>query len=124
MLNVIIIIQSYPIIEIYSTDPMISPNVLRLNHAELCRLLNGSESTLSSLTVELYAKGIIDISTKIDVLKKGGFTGADILFTHVQMKIEHSPELLDIIQQALENEQFLDGIVKKMKRESSTKERI
>ena len=103
---------------------MISPNVLRSNHAELCRLLNGSKPILLSLTVELYAKGIIDINIKIDVLKKGGFTGADILFTHVQMKIEHSPELLDITQKALEKEQFLDGIVKKMKKESSMKERI
>ena len=98
---------------------MITVNVLRSNHANLCRLLIGSEPTLLSLTAELYAKRIIDMNIKIDVRNKGGFDGADILLTHVQMKIEQSPEHLDIVQKALENEQFLDEIVKKMKREST-----
>ena len=98
---------------------MISSSVLRTKHAELCRLLNGSEPTLLSLTAELYAKGIIGVDIKIDVRNKGGFSGADILLTHIQMKIEQSPEHLDIVQKALENEQFLDEIVKKMKREST-----
>ena len=104
-----------------STDTkpaMISSNVLRSNHAELCRLLNVSDPTLLSLTVELYAKQIIDLSIKIEVLKKAGFAGADILLTHVQMKIEQTPEYLDIIQKAMENEQFLHEIIEKMKRES------
>ena len=98
---------------------MITHNVLRSHHAELCRLLNGSEPTLLSLTAELYAKGIIGMYIQIDVLKKGGFAGANILLTHVQMKIEQSPEHLDIVQKALENEQFLDEIVKKMKKQST-----
>ena len=113
---------SYPIIEVDSSDTrsaMITLNVLRSNHAELCRLLNGSKPTLLSLTAELYAKRIIGMNIKIDVQDKGGFSGADILLTHVQMKIEQSPEHLDIVQKALENEQFLDEIVKKMKREST-----
>ena len=92
--------------------------MLRSNHADLCRLLNGSEPTLLSLTTELYAKGIIDINIKIDISNKGGFSGADILLTHVQMKIEQSPEQLDIVQKAMENEQFLHEIVKKMKKET------
>ena len=110
-----------------STDnrsAMISPNVLRSNHAELCRLLNGSESTLLSLTAELFAKEIIDVNIKIDVRNKGGFSGADTLLTCVHMKIEQNPEHLDIVQKALEKERFLDDIVKKMKKESSTKQRI
>ena len=98
---------------------MITLNVLRSKHADLCRLLNGSEPTLLSLTTELYAKGIIGVNIQIDVLKKGGFAGANILLAHIQMKIEQSPEHLDIVQKALENEQFLDEIVKKMKREST-----
>ena len=56
---------------------------------------------------------------QIEVLKKGGFAGANILLTHVQMKIEQSPTHLDIVQRAMENEQFLDEIVKKMKKEST-----
>ena len=109
-------------LEIYSTDTraaMISPDVFRSNHAELCKLLNTSEPTLLSLTIELYSKSIIDTKIKIDVLKEGGLAGADILLTHVQMKIEQSPaEHLDTVQEAMENEQFLDEIVKKMKKES------
>ena len=108
-------------LETNSTDTrpaLISSNVLRSNHADLCKLLNGSEPTLLSLTTELYAKGIIDINIKIDISNKGGFAGADILLTHVQMKVEQSPEHLDIIQKAMENEQFLHEIVKKMKKET------
>ena len=96
----------------------ISSNVLRSNHAELCKLLNVSETTLLSLTVELYAKAVIDVNLKMEVLKKGGYAGADILLTHVQMKIEQSPEYLDIVQKVMENEQFLHEIIKNMKRES------
>ena len=109
---------SYLIIEMDCSDnspTMISSSALRSNHAELCRLLNVSESTLLSLTVELYAKEIIDLNVKIDVLKNGGFAGADILLTHVQMKIEQKPEQLDIVQKAMEREHFLHEIVKKMK---------
>ena len=108
-------------LEIHSTDTkaaMISPDVLRLNHAELCKLLNTSKPTLLSLTIELYSKRIIDTKVKTDVLDKGGFAGADILLAHVQTKIEQSPEHLDTVQKAMENEQFLDEIVKKMKKES------
>ena len=104
-------------LEINSTK-MISPDVLRSNHADLCKLLNNSKSTLSKFTIELYAKKIIDMTVKIDVLNEGGFTGADILLTHVQTKIEQSPGLLDTVQKAMEKEEFLDEIVKKMKKES------
>ena len=96
----------------------ISSNVLRSNHAELCKLLNVSDPTLLSLTVELYAKAVIDVNIKMEVLKKGGYAGADILLTHVQMKIEQSPEYLDIVQKVMENEQFLHEIIENMKRES------
>ena len=92
---------------------------MRSNHAELCKLLNVSDSTLLTLTLVLYAKGIIDVNIKTDVLNKGGFAGADTLLTHVQMKIEQNLEYLDIIQETLEEEQFLDEIVTKMKREST-----
>ena len=108
-------------LETNSTDTrpaLISSNVLKSNHADLCRLLNGSEPTLLSLTAELYAKGIIDTNIKIDVRNKGGFSGADILLTHVQMKIEQSPEHLHIVQKAMENEQFLHEIVKNKKKET------
>ena len=108
-------------LEIHSTDTtaaMITRNVFRSNHAELCKLLNTSKPTLLSLTIELYSKSIIDTKIKMDVLKEGGLAGADILLTHVQTKIEQNPEHLDTVQKAMENEQFLDEIMKKMKKES------
>ena len=95
---------------------MITPKVLRSKHRELCELLNGSEPTLLSLTAELFAKEIIGLNIKIDVHNKGGFAGADTLLTHVHMRIEHNPQHLTIVQEALEKEAFLDEIVKKMKK--------
>ena len=94
---------------------MISSNVLRTKHAELCKLLNGSEPALLSLTLELYSTEVIDMNVKIDVLKKGGTAGADLLLTHVQMKIEQSPEHLVIVQKAFEKEQLLCEIIKMKK---------
>ena len=58
------------------------------------------------------------MSAKIDVLNKGGYAGADILLTWVQINIEQTPEHIRIIQKAMEKEQFLDEIVKKMIKES------
>ena len=73
-----------------------------IKHGEPCTLLNGSESTLLSLTAELFAKEIIDMNIKSDVCNKKGFSGADILLTHVHMKIEQILEHLGIVQEALE----------------------
>ena len=114
---IIIIIIMHYYSEIHSTA-MISPNVFRSNYSELCNLLSNSEPTLLSLTTELYSKGIIDMKIKSDVHNKGGYKGADILLAHVQMKIKPSPEHLDTVQKAMENECVLDEIVKKMKKES------
>ena len=41
------------------------------------------------------------------------------LLTHVQMNIEQNPDHLDIVHKAIKNEQFLDEIIKKMKKENS-----
>ena len=103
--------------EIHSTDTraaMITPEIFRSNHAELCKLLNTSEQTLLSLTTELYSNRIIDTKIKSDVNSKKGYEGADILLTHVQMKIDQSPEHLDTVWKAMVNELVLDEIVKKM----------
>ena len=94
----------------------ISPSVLRSYHRKLCGLQNKSPPTLHSLAIELHAKKIIDKNTKIDLLKKGGTAGADILLTHVLTKAEQNPEHLDIVQKTLEKIQFLlHDIIEEMK---------
>ena len=106
----------YDIILHFQTD--ISPDILRSHVADLCRLLNISEPTLLSLTNELYSKNVIDSDVKIEVIRKGGSIGANILLTHVEMKIKQNSEHRDVVQKAMEKEQFLHEITQKMKRES------
>ena len=106
----------YDIILHFQTD--ISPDVLRSHLADLCKLLNISEPTLLSLTNELYSKNVIDRDVKIEVIRKGGSIGADILLTHVEMKIKQNPEHRDVVQKAMEKEHFLHEITQKIKRES------
>lgn len=67
--------------------------------------------------VELYVKEVIDVNIKIEVLKKGEYTGADTLHC-TDVKIEQRPEHLHTIQKVMKNEQFLHEIVEKIKRES------
>ena len=93
---------------------------MRSHHRDLCRVLNFSTTTLSSLTLELFAKNIIELDVKMEVLQKGGIAGADVLLTHVLMKTEHNPEHLDIVQKALENEHTLVEIIEKMKKDCMT----
>ena len=93
--------------------------MLRSHYADLCKLLNGSEPTLNSLTNELFAKEIIDTNIMIDIKKKG-INGADILLVHVIMKIEGNAQHLYVVQNILEKEQFLHDIVEKMKKEGQT----
>ena len=106
----------YDIILHFQTD--ISPDILRSHVADLCRLLNISEPTLLSLTNELYSKNVIDSDVKIEVIRKGGSIGANILLTHVEMKIKQNSEHRNVVQKAMEKEQFLHEITQKMKRES------
>ena len=91
---------------------------MRSHLADLCKLLNISEPTLLSLTNELYSKNVIDRDVKIEVIRKGGSIGADILLTHVEMMIKQNPEHRDVVQKAMEKQQFLHEITEKMKRES------
>ena len=90
---------------------------MRSNYADLCKLLNGSEPTLTSLTNELFAKGIIDSNVMLNILREKGANGANVLLVHVIMKIEGNAQHLHVVQKALEKEQFLHDIVEKMKEE-------
>ena len=91
---------------------------MRSHFGDLCGLLNISQPTLHSLTLELFAKGVIDMKTKIDVVREGGATGADNILTLVLKKVEDYPEHLDVVQKAFEKEQLLHDIIETMKRES------
>ena len=86
---------------------------------DLCTLLNTSPPTLCSLTLELFAREVINREIKIDVLTQGGAAGADILLTHV-LKVEQNTEHLNVVQKAIEKEQFIHDITETMKRESVT----
>ena len=88
---------------------------MRSHHKELCEVLNVSKPTLSSLTLELFSKKIIELDVKTDVLEKGGVHGADTLLTHVLIKCERNPKLLNVVQEALEKHCTLDEITEKMK---------
>ena len=88
---------------------------MRSHHGELCKVLTVSKPTLSSLTLELFSKKIIELDVKAIILEKGGVDGADLLLTEVLIKTEHNPEQLNVVQKALEEQSTLDDITKKMK---------
>ena len=88
---------------------------MRSHHGELCKVLSVSSTTLSSLTLELFSKKIIELDVKTDVLKKGGVHGADLLLTQVLIMTEHNPKHLNVVQEALEKQSKLDEITEKMK---------
>lgn len=91
---------------------------MKSHFRDLCTLLNTSPPTLRSLTLELFSNGVIDMDIKIDVLTRGGAASADILLTHVLTNVEQNTEHLNVVQNAIENEQFLHDITETMKRES------
>ena len=88
---------------------------MRSHHGELCKVLTVSSTTLSSLTLELFSKKIIELDVKTDVLEKGGVHGADTLLTHVLIKSKHNPKHLNVVQEALEKQSTLDEITEKMR---------
>ena len=53
--------------------------------------------------------GIIDINVKIEVLKEGGAAGADILLTHVLMKVEQNRlnTYIEIVQKAFKKQPLI-----------------
>ena len=93
-----------------------SNSVLRNYNDKLCSILNTSESTLLSLSSELYTRRIIDQHTKINVRRVKGFEGADILMDHVETKVDQNHECLDVVLQIMEKQESLCNLVRRMRK--------
>ena len=90
-------------------------NVIRRHCSQLSNQLIVSSDLLLSVSVGFYQYNIIDQVTKAEVNNKGGLVGADILLTHVHMKVEQSPnDYLDPVMNVLRDEVALRDTVRKM----------
>ncbi len=90
-------------------------NVIRRHCSQLSNQLAVSSDLLLSVSVGFYQCNIIDRVTKADINNKGGLVGADILLTHIHMKVEQSPEdYLVTVMNVLRDEVTLRDTVRKM----------
>ena len=90
-------------------------NVIRLHFKRLSNQLAVSSDLLLSVSVGFYQYNIIDRVTKAEINNKGGLVGADILLTHVHMKVEQSPnDYLVPVMNVLRDEVALRDTVRKM----------
>ena len=97
------------------TEQVDTKNVIRLHFKRLSNQLAVSSDLLLSVSVGFYQYNIIDQVTKAEVNNKGGLVGADILLTHVHMKVEQSPnDYLVPVMNVLRDEVALRDTVRKM----------
>ena len=94
---------------------MASLKILRHHHHKLCEILDSSEPTFRSLTLNLFSKEIIDANTKNYLLEKVGL-GADKLLDHVEKKVEAKPERMDVVLQIMDKEESLQDIVEEIRK--------
>ena len=92
-----------------------SRNVIRCHFSELSNQLAVSSDLLLSVSVGFFQYKIIDRVTKAEINNKGGLVGADILLTHIDMKVEQSPnDYLVPVMNVLRDEVALRDTVRKM----------
>ena len=97
------------------TEQVDTKNVIRLHFKRLSNQLAVSSDLLLSVSVGFYQYNIIDLVTKAEVNNKGGLVGADILLTHVHVKVEQSPnDYLVPVMNVLRDEVALRDTVRKM----------
>ena len=97
------------------TKEVDTKNVIRRHCSQLSNQLAVSSDLLLSVSVGFYQYNIIDRVTKAEVNNKGGLVGADILLTHIDMKVEQSPkDYLVPAMNVLRNEVALRDTVRKM----------
>ena len=89
-------------------------DVLVSHHHAICSILSASETTLYSLTGKLYEMRIVDRPTKIAVISKGQYKGADILLDHIDMKVKDKPRLLCTVLHAMQELEALKDVVEQM----------
>ncbi len=97
------------------TEQVDTKNVIRRHFKRLSRQLAVSSDLLLSVSVGFYQCNIIDQVTKAEINSKGGLVGADILLTHIDMKVEQSPnDYLVPVMNVLRDEVALRDTVRKM----------
>ena len=91
--------------------------VLRKHHAEICKVLSVNSDTLKIFAGELFAKKMIDIHHKAEVIRIGGsgYDGANKLQDILMLKIEATPQLFDTIIEIMTKIDLLKDIAEKMK---------
>ena len=89
--------------------------ILRHHHHKLCEILDSSEPTFRSLSLNLFSKEFIDAKTKTYLLQKVG-SGADELLDHVEKKVEAKPERMDLVLQIMDKEECLQDIIEEMRK--------
>ena len=92
-------------------------DVVRQHHHQLCKALDVSDNTLQYFTGHLFQEEIIDAPTKIEVLRKNGFHGADILLNLVRLKVDLKPKYLETVLMAMRPLTALQDIAEKMEQE-------
>ena len=92
-------------------------DVVRQHHHQLCKALDVSDNTLQYFTGHLFQEEIIDAPTKIEVLRKKGCHGADILLNLVRLKVDLKPKYLETVLMAMRPLTALQDIAEKMEQE-------
>ena len=86
---------------------------------DICKALAASETTLDSLTGKLFQLRIVDRPTKIAVMSKGGYKGADTLLDHVEMRVDNNPEVLITVFEAMRENTALKDITEQLERKTN-----
>ena len=92
-------------------------DVVRQHHHQLCKALDVSDNTLQYFTGHLFQEEIIDAPTKIEVLRKKGFHGADVLLNVVRLKVDLKPIYLETVLMAMKPLTALQDIAENMELE-------
>lgn len=93
--------------------------ILVKQHDEICKVLDASPSTLTSLTGKCFAQELIDSQTKREIFRINGYRGASLLLDHVQLKMKSNPRRLEKFLKALEEVEPLRDIKKKILKSSA-----
>ncbi len=97
------------------TEQVDTKNVIRRHFRRLSNQLAASKNLLLSVSIGYFQCSIINQVTHAEVDGKGGLDGANILLTHVHMKVEQSPnDYLVPVMNVLRDEVALTDTVRKM----------
>ena len=92
-------------------------DVVRQHYHQLWKALDVSDNPLQYFTGHLNQEEIIDAPTKIEVLRKNGFHGADGLLNIVRLKVDLKPIYLETVLMEMKPLTALQDIAEKMEQE-------